>query len=157
MADIFSLEKRSDIMSRVTGGGNRATELRLIQIMRRHSITGWRRRAAVFGNPDFIFAKARLAVFVDGCFWHCCPRHGSVPTSNGDFWRLKLGRNRARDRLVTRTLVESGWRVLRIWQHELSVANERSLVRRLRMALSTPSSGKSPQQAKRRVVRRRVI
>lgn len=136
VADVFSRNKRSDIMSRVRGRGNRATELRLIQVMRKHAITGWRRNVPLFGNPDFVFANAHLAVFVDGCFWHCCPRHGSFPSSNADFWRLKLDRNRARDRLVTRTLVASGWRVLRVWQHELAVANERRLVRRLGSALS---------------------
>lgn len=144
-------------MSRVMGGGNCATELRLIQVMRRHSIKGWRRKASVFGNPDFVFTKVRLAVFVDGCFWHCCPLHGGVPASNAEFWRLKLDRNRARDRLVTRTLIASDWRVVRIWQHELSAANERLLVRRLKIALSKPAPAKSRCQAKLPEMRRGAV
>jgi DNA mismatch endonuclease (patch repair protein) len=58
-------------------------------------------------------------VFVDGCFWHSCPIHGSIPASNRLFWKAKLHRNVQRDKLVCRALQSSGWRVLRIWQHEL--------------------------------------
>jgi len=72
MADVFSARKRSQIMSRVLGRGNKATELALIVLLRRHQITGWRRAARLFGKPDFVFPKHRLAVFVDGCFWHGC-------------------------------------------------------------------------------------
>lgn len=149
MADVFSRSKRSDIMSRVKGRGNRATELRLIQFMRRQNITGWRRNVPIFGSPDFIFTRARLAVFVDGCFWHGCPQHGALPSSNVAFWRAKLDRNKARDRLVTRTLAASRWRVLRIWQHELSAANERRVMRRLAIALSRSSHTASRRHTKR--------
>jgi DNA mismatch endonuclease (patch repair protein) len=107
-------------MSRVKGRGNKATELRLIEIFRAHAITGWRRHAPIFGRPDFVFPKERVAVFVDGCFWHGCPIHGSIPASNRPFWRKKLYRNRERDNLVGRELRQLGWRVLRIWQHELA-------------------------------------
>lgn len=107
------------IMSRVKSRGNKATELRLIDIFRSHAITGWRRKGKAFGNPDFIFPAKRLAVFVDGCFWHSCPIHGNVPASNRLFWKTKLFRNLQRDKLVCWELQSSGWRVLRIWQHEL--------------------------------------
>lgn len=119
MADVFSRDKRSDIMSRVKSRGNRATELRLMRIFREYGIRGWRRHSAIFGNPDFVFPAARLAVFVDGCFWHSCPTHGSVPSSNCAFWSRKLDRNRMRDRQVRRKLCRLGWRVLRVWQHDL--------------------------------------
>jgi DNA mismatch endonuclease, patch repair protein len=119
MTDVFSPKQRSEIMSRVKGRGNRATELRLIGIFRAYGITGWRRNAPVFGKPDFVFPAARLAVFVDGCFWHGCATHGSMPASNRTFWRNKLAYNRARDRTVSRRLANSGWRVLRLWQHDL--------------------------------------
>lgn len=119
MADMFSSEARSEIMSRVKGRGNQATEQRLIDIFREFQIKGWRRRTAVFGNPDFTFMPARLAVFVDGCFWHCCPQHGSIPKTNRQFWAAKLHRNKMRDALVSRELTKRGWHVLRIWQHEL--------------------------------------
>ncbi len=119
MADVFSKEKRSDIMSRVKGRGNVSTELRLIRIFREYKLTGWRRHVAVFGNPDFVFPKSRVAIFVDGCFWHGCPIHGSLPETNRAFWKRKLEQNKARDRLVKRSLRANGWRVLRLWQHEL--------------------------------------
>lgn len=70
-------------------------------------------------RPDFVWRRERVAVFVDGCFWHGCPWHGTKPSSNKSFWREKLARNRARDRLVTRTLRQAGWQVLRIWEHTL--------------------------------------
>ena len=119
MADVFTPNKRSEIMSNVKSHGNSATELRLIKLFRQQSIGGWRRNYALLGKPDFVFPKERLVVFIDGCFWHSCPTHGSVPMSNVEFWSRKLQRNRARDRLVTRQLRKTGWRVIRIWQHEL--------------------------------------
>src|ERR1700722_5078463 len=135
MADVFSSRKRSEIMSRVRDRNNQATELSLIALFRQHRITGWRRRGRVFGKPDFLFPNNRLAVFVDGCFWHGCPRHASQPATNRSFWCAKLARNKARDRLVTRTLKLNGWRVLRIWQHDLKRRNQASAVRRIREAL----------------------
>ena len=119
MADIFSSKKRSAVMACIRGSGNKATELRLMAIFKAHGITGWRRKAAVFGKPDFVFPKLRLAVFVDGCFWHGCPIHATQPKTNAKFWREKIARNQSRDRLVTRTLRRTGWRVLRVWEHEL--------------------------------------
>jgi len=68
MVDVFEAEKRSEIMSRVRSSGNLATEIRLIRIFRTYGINGWRRNISVFGKPDFVFPKSRLAVFVDGCF-----------------------------------------------------------------------------------------
>lgn len=119
MADVFSKKKRSEIMSRVRSRGNKATEIKLIKILHARGITGWRRSRKVFGTPDFVFPKARLAVFVDGCFWHGCPEHGVTPKTNKLFWKKKLKRNLDRDRVVRRKLRASGWGVLRIWQHEL--------------------------------------
>ena len=106
-------------MSRVKGRENQATELRLMHVFRQFGIRGWRRRASIFGSPDFIFPTVQLAVFVDGCFWHGCPIHGSVPATNQIFWKRKLSRNKKRDKVVGQKLKNSGWRVLRIWQHEL--------------------------------------
>jgi DNA mismatch endonuclease (patch repair protein) len=77
----------------------------------------------------------RVAVFVDGCFWHGCPRHRSLPASNVIFWLQKLRRNRDRDKLVSATLRSKGWTVVRIWQHELTRANRQKLVTRLRNVL----------------------
>ena len=135
MADVFSKRKRSAVMSLIRSRGNRATELRLMAIMRAHRITGWRRNWPLFGKPDFAFPQLNLAVFVDGCFWHGCPLHATSPKTNAAFWRKKLAANRTRDRFVTRTLRTLGWRVLRIWEHELVLKSESRLLARLRRAL----------------------
>lgn len=135
MADVFSIEKRSEIMSRIKSRGNLATEVKLVGIFRRNSIVGWRRHVGLFGSPDFVFRKARVVVFIDGCFWHGCADHGSIPKSNRLFWRSKIRRNQERDELVVKTLRKQGWRVLRIWQHELRRENELLVVRRVQTAL----------------------
>jgi len=119
MPDVFSKAKRSELMSRVRGRGNKATELTLASFFRAHGISGWRRHLPLFGTPDFVFRHRRTVVFVDGCFWHGCPTHLTMPSTNREFWMKKLGRNRRRDRLVNRTLREDGWTVIRVWQHEL--------------------------------------
>lgn len=69
-------------------------------------------------RPDVVFTRARVAVFVDGCFWHCCPVHGNVPRANAAYWEPKLERNVLRDRAVNAALNASGWMVLRAWEHE---------------------------------------
>jgi DNA mismatch endonuclease (patch repair protein) len=120
MADIFTKAKRSEVMSRIRGRGNKDTELALLRLLRQNHVTGWRRNQSVFGKPDFVFPKPRLAVFVDGCFWHGCPKHSTKPQSNRSFWRNKLARNRSRDSIVTRTLLLQGWKVLRVWEHDLA-------------------------------------
>ena len=135
MADIFTKAKRSEVMARVRSRGNAATELRLIAIFRSHGITGWRRNRPVFGKPDFVFPVERVAVFVDGCFWHGCPRHYNAPASHAAFWRRKLVANRTRDRLVTRTLTRAGWKVLRIWEHALKGDGRQVAVRVLRVLM----------------------
>jgi DNA mismatch endonuclease (patch repair protein) len=131
MVDFLTSAQRSDIMSRVQGQGNKATELRLIQIFRHHKVSGWRRNIPLFGKPDFVFPAIKLALFVDGCFWHGCPKHASWPATNSTFWRKKLEGNLRRDKLVNRTLRIKGWKVIRVWQHELTKGNEARLVARL--------------------------
>jgi DNA mismatch endonuclease, patch repair protein len=69
-------------------------------------------------RPDIVFTRAKLAVFIDGCFWHVCPIHGNQPRANTDYWRPKLAINVARDLAIDEELTTSGWRVLRAWEHE---------------------------------------
>ncbi|SUS03577.1 T/G mismatch-specific endonuclease [uncultured Defluviicoccus sp.] len=147
MADFLSKRKRSERMSLIRGAGNKGTELRLIQIFRANGITGWRRGASLqwkVGSgklksfrvkPDFVFPRLKTAVFVDGCFWHGCPRHGTSPKTNAKFWRLKIATNQARDRRVNRALRGRGWTVIRVWQHELKRRDEAKLARRLKKYL----------------------
>ena len=122
-------------MSRVRGSGNRATEIRAINLFRNHGITGWRRNSRLPGKPDLIFTRQRLALFVDGCFWHSCPVHAVMPASNREFWMRKLSGNQARDRAVAKLLRSKGWHVLRIWQHELTDKNASRTIRRVKRAL----------------------
>lgn len=127
-------------MSRIRGSGNKKTELRLIAIFRAHHITGWRRNYKLPGRPDFVFPTWRLAVFVDGCYWHGCPKHYVRPKSNRAFWDAKITRNRQRDREVTRLLRGKGWRVLRLWEHALTRKQENRTVARVQRAL-LPKNG----------------
>jgi DNA mismatch endonuclease (patch repair protein) len=119
MPDVFTKAKRSEVMSRIRGRGNKETEIVLARLFRAEGITGWRRHTALVGRPDFAFRSQRVAVFVDGCFWHGCPKHSNMPANNRAFWMKKLTGNQNRDRLVTRTLRKNGWRVVRVWEHEL--------------------------------------
>jgi len=119
LSDIWSTQKRSEVMSLIRSRGNKATELRLIEIFREHGITGWRRNQPLLGKPDITFRRERVVVFVDGCFWHGCPKCYKRPKSNRKFWDTKIANNRKRDRLVNRELRGAGWRVVRVWQHQL--------------------------------------
>jgi DNA mismatch endonuclease (patch repair protein) len=78
----------------------------------RSPLAGLRRRA------DLVFPGARVAVYIDGCFWHSCPQHGTSPKNNGAWWQAKLEANQARDADTDRRLAEANWAVLRIWEHE---------------------------------------
>jgi DNA mismatch endonuclease (patch repair protein) len=120
MADVFSREKRSFVMSRIRSRGNATTELRVIALFRQRGITGWRRNVALAGRPDFVFRREHVVVFVDGCFWHGCPRCYRAPSTNNDYWRSKVVRIRQRDRAVSRRLRADGWAVVRVWEHALS-------------------------------------
>ncbi len=85
-------------------------------------------------RPDIVFTRRRLAVFIDGCFWHCCPEHGNLPRANNAYWAAKLERNVARDTRVDRALQEAGWAVLRLWEH----LESEEAVGRIVTALSRP-------------------
>lgn len=118
--DTFSVQKRSWIMAQVKSSGNRSTEKNLIAVLRESKLLGWRRHYPIFGKPDFVFPREKVAVFVDGSFWHGHPRKCRVPQSNREYWLKKVGRNVARDRLVTRTLKDKGWKVIRIWEDSVT-------------------------------------
>lgn len=84
-------------------------------------VRGWRRSFRVEKTrPDFVFPRRRLAVFVDGCFWHGCPECQRRPASNSDYWDAKLDRNAQRDREQDARLIAAGWMVLRFWGHEIN-------------------------------------
>lgn len=141
MADFLSKEKRSKLMASIKSKGNADTEMRLISIFKANKIRGWRRNLPIHGKPDFVFRKCRVAVFVDGCFWHGCPKHGRYPQTNEAFWLGKLRRNKLRDRKVTSELRRRGWLVIRIWEHSLK--HQERIVLRINRQLIKAGHGSS--------------
>lgn len=136
MADWLSREQRSRNMASIRSAGNRTTEQRLAGLFRAEHITGWRRHLHLPGRPDFIFTSKRLAVFVDGCFWHACPQCYKLPEDNRRYWQSKVLRNRERDRRINRELRSKGWHVLRVWEHTLETERGRQgVLSRIRTAL----------------------
>jgi len=125
--DVLNKQERSRLMAKVRSRGNASTELRMAAFLRQHNITGWRRHCSLVGRPDFIFRSAKLAVFVDGCFWHGCPRCYRAPKSARAYWRQKVCRNKKRDSEVTRALRKRGWKVVRVWECQL--ASPKNLMR----------------------------
>lgn len=121
MVDIWSIEKRSQVMSRVRGKGNKSTELVLLKLFREHRITGWRRHLPLPGKPDFCFVQQKVVVFVDGCFWHGCPKCYTRPKTNRRFWDEKRIANQSRDKRVGRELKARGFIVIRLFEHELKM------------------------------------
>jgi DNA mismatch endonuclease (patch repair protein) len=130
MADPLAQSKRSALMRRIRSRGNKSTEGALAAALRRNRVAGWRRHLRIkildarrqqcgLVRPDFVFPQQRVAVFVDGCFWHCCKKHAQLPASNREWWQAKMRANKARDRRNTRGLRSQGWCVLRLWEHDL--------------------------------------
>lgn len=130
MKDRLTREQRSWNMSRIRGK-NTGPELTVRSMLHRH---GYRFRlgsSSLPGRPDIVLAKYRTAIFIDGCFWHACPRHGVRPKNNAAFWRKKIIGNRKRDLEVSERIRRLGWKVLRIWEHDIRRADERILMKRI--------------------------
>ncbi|MEQ1892997.1 MAG: very short patch repair endonuclease [Planctomycetota bacterium] len=145
----MSREKRSRLMSRVRGRGNKSTELALAKIFRSLGVNGWRRHKRVAGcYPDFIFPRRGAAVFVDGCFWHGCPRHYTRPASRMDYWDAKIVANRKRDKQAVKRLSEAGWTVWRLW--ECQVREKRLPVNLQAMVSATAACRSGPAAGGRR-------
>ncbi len=124
-------------MAAIRSSGNATTELAFAALLQRGGVSGWKPHPVLAGSPDFGFSRARLAIFVDGCFWHGCSLHTKVPVNNQAYWIAKVQRTRARDRLATRKLRAKGWRVMRVWEHCLREPQAASgVMRRLVRLLS---------------------
>ncbi|MGU7769658.1 hypothetical protein ACV229_05695 [Burkholderia sp. MR1-5-21] len=145
-------------MASIRGRGNKTTEVAFVEILRAAAIVGWRRhlkisltprqdghapqpkgihpskRQAATVRPDFVFRAAKLAVFLDGCFWHKCPIHYKAPKSNEDYWVWKINANVVRDRRTDVALKAAGWQVLHLWEHEMRVPS--IVLRKLRRRLA---------------------
>jgi len=130
MADVFDKRKRSDIMQKVRSNNNKSTELKLIEIFKEYNIFGWKRKYPVKGHPDFVFLKKKIAVFVDGCFWHGHDCRNTRPSDNSEYWTKKRERNRNHDKEITNLFTNRGWVVIRIWECELKKKNREKLIER---------------------------
>lgn len=109
-------------MAAIKGRGNKTTELAFVAAARAHGLHGWARGVqGLPGSPDFVFKREKLAVFIDGCFWHGCPRCNKQKKfySNKAYWKGKIAGNRARDLRKSKQLRETGWSVRRIWEHQI--------------------------------------
>ena len=135
MADVFDKVKRSEIMSKVHSSGNKSTELKLIQIFNENKIKGWRRNYKVTGHPDFVFLNQRIAVFVDGCFWHGHNCRNLMPDDNKEYWERKINRNIEHDKDITAQFNERGWTVIRIWECDFKKKNYSTLMSKLKPLL----------------------
>src|SRR6266481_5344752 len=113
-------EMRSGNMRAIRSSSNKTTELRLRALLVQNAIKGWKLHPSkTLGNPDLLVPATQVAVFVDGCFWHGCPRCGHIPKTNEAYWRAKIARNKKRDSRSTRQLRAQGYRVVRIWECQL--------------------------------------
>ena len=126
---------RSANMRAIRSRGNRTTEWRLRSLLMRNGVRGWRLHDKYLkGTPDFLFAEAKVTVFIDGCYWHGCPKCGHIPKTNSEYWIAKIGRNKSRDRRYTRQLRAQGYKVIRIWECVLKKHPDQVL-KRILMAL----------------------
>lgn len=131
MADVFDKSKRSEIMKKVRSKKNKSTELKMIELFKENNIHGWRRNYNVKGHPDFVFLDKRIAIFVDGCFWHGHDCRNTRPKDNEDYWTKKRERNMKHDKEITEYFEARGWTVVRIWECELSRKNTSAKVDKL--------------------------
>lgn len=119
MTDTLDSDTRSRVMAQVRSQDT-GLEKRFRHLLDEAGISGYEcNPRTVPGCPDLVFSRAKVAVFVDSCFWHGCPRHVRRPGSNSEYWQQKIDRNVARDRRVRAQLRRAGWSVLTVWEHEM--------------------------------------
>lgn len=132
---------RSEIMSRIRSTGNRSTELTFCAALRKTGATGWRIQPRMEGRPDVAFPRDRVAVFLDGCFWHGCIDHYKTPKTNARQWTKKIRANMRRDVKIVEELAQKGWKVFRIWEHDIQDEDElKGIALRVARAADTPDT-----------------
>jgi len=119
-------------MASVKSSNAKTTELKFLSLIKEKNITGWRRNYSLTGKPDFVFPRFKIAVFIDGCYWHGCPSHCRMPSSNIIYWNNKIEKNKIRDRKITKVLKMKGWQVIRIWEHEIKKERLNQKLKRIR-------------------------
>lgn len=116
--DVHSPQQRSFNMSRILSK-NTSPEVKLRKLLSVKGIKGYRLHYKITGKPDLAFPKLKIAIFIDGCFWHRCKKDFVEPKSNINFWLPKIRQNLTRDKFVNKKLKKEGWEVIRIWEHEI--------------------------------------
>ena len=116
--DIYSQKKRTQIMSRVR---NKDSKIEVIfrKTLWKQKIRYRKNGSKYFGKPDIILRKYKTVIFIDSCFWHCCTEHGTMPKTKRNFWKKKFARNVERDKEVSQHYRKIGWKIFRIWEHQL--------------------------------------
>jgi DNA mismatch endonuclease (patch repair protein) len=132
MADTFTKEERSRIMAKVRSKDTKP-EVAFRRMLYRAGVR-YRLHYPVDGKPDIAVPSRKIVVFIDGCFWHGCPKCFRAPASNKTYWNLKIERNVRRDRAVNRSLKSHGWRVIRAWEHEIK-DNPEAVLKRVTASL----------------------
>lgn len=123
--DSVSKQKRSEIMSRIKSRDSKIETLFRKELWK----LGFRYRknsGKYFGKPDIVLKQHKAVIFIDSCFWHGCKKHCRIPTARKNYWTKKLARNVARDKEVTRHYKKQGWKIFRVWEHELSSPHSKS-------------------------------
>jgi DNA mismatch endonuclease (patch repair protein) len=126
MTDVLTPEQRTYNMSRIRGK-NTTPEIKLRKILFAVGIRGYRIHHNLPGKPDIVFTKKKIAIFIDGCFWHKCPVCFQEPETRKDFWMKKIQSNIDRDKKVNEKLKHDGWTVIRIWEHEIRKEPEKAV------------------------------
>lgn len=118
MTDNLSEAARRRAMSAIRAKRTKLED-RVTKALWRRGLRFRRNVSGLFGKPDIAIQKRKCVVFIDSCFWHGCPQHGNMPSTNTEYWRPKLARNIARDNEVTNYYLNNRWKILRVWEHEV--------------------------------------
>lgn len=132
MSDVFTKKKRSEIMSHIRGKNTKLESDFLKKLSAVSHVKGYRYRkhySKLLGKPDIAFIGRKIAVFIDGCFWHGCKKHCIMPKSNKKYWEPKIARNIERDKVISRHYKAEGWRTIRIREHDLKRNTDKAVVR----------------------------
>jgi DNA mismatch endonuclease (patch repair protein) len=132
MVDVFSKRKRSELMSRIKSKNTKLESDFLKKLSSVSHSAGYRYRkhySKLPGKPDIAFPSKKVAVFIDGCFWHSCHVHSKIPLSNVSYWREKMSKNKKQDKKINAACRKAGWKVVRIWEHEIKKSPQKAIVR----------------------------
>lgn len=136
--DNLSHHQRSHNMRMIKSRGTKLERL-FSSLLRSENIYTSRSKALIYGNPDFIIKRRKIAIFIDSCFWHKCRYHFIPPKSHKEYWDTKIVRNVVRDKHVNKVLRRNGWIVIRIWEHSIKIHPQRS-IKKIKQVYSSQQS-----------------